>query len=348
MSCYHPLKGFPIGISSETGKTQYKVTSYDVDHLEMIEQDKWIQAPDDYVSPYAYHVVKDFVQIPCGQCVGCRLDYSREWANRCLMELEYHPESWFVTLTYDDDHIPWSEAVNKETGEITKHQTLVKKDFQDFMKRLRKNYATKYPDAPPLRFYACGEYGSQSFRPHFHAIIYGLHLDDLSFYKRTELGDILYNSSFLDDCWHHQGYAVVGSVTWESCAYVARYIMKKLKGDAAQFYEEMNITPEFTLMSRKPGIAKQWYLDHPGIYDFEFIHISTPRGGKAIMPPRYFDKLYDVEYPGEMAAIKENRKKFAEETTRRKMAECSYSYLQMLYVEEQEKKARIKSLTRRI
>lgn len=348
MACYHPLKGFKIGINEKTGKPQYKIVPYTTDHIELNSNGVWQPMFDSWLSDGARDWKQEFVQIPCGQCIGCRLDYSREWANRCVMELGYHKESWFITLTYDNDHVPWSdEFVNPETGELLRHQTLVKKDFQDFMKRLRRNYEYKYPDSDPLRFYACGEYGSTSFRPHFHAIIYGLHLDDLVIYGKNEQGDILYNSQFISDCWHNKGFAVIGQVTWESCAYVARYIMKKLKGDQAKFYEENHIVPEFTLMSRRPGIARQYYDDHPNMYEFDFLNLSTPSGGKKIKHPRYFDRLYDIEYPEEMKIIKDKRKSIADSIQFDKLLHCSYNYLEMLSVEEEHKKAQIKALQRR-
>lgn len=350
MACYHPLKGFKIGVSEKTGKNQYKIVPYTTDHIELYPDGVWYPSDNTFISALArdWSNSSEFVQIPCGQCIGCRLDYSREWANRCLMELEYHSESWFITLTYDDDHVPWSECTHPETGEIIHHQTLRKKDFQDFMKRLRKNYAEKFPEAEKLRFYACGEYGSNTFRPHFHAIIYGLHLDDLVFYGRNAQGDILYNSRFISECWHNQGYAVIGQVTWESCAYVARYIMKKLKGEQAEFYELNNISPEFTLMSRRPGIARQWYDDHPDIYEYDLITLKTPKGGKLIKPPRYFDKLYDVEYPLDMARIKAYRESFAHANMIDKLNRTSYNYLEMLAAEEAHKQVSIKALTRRL
>lgn len=350
MACYHPLKGFKVGIHEKTGKANYKIVPYDTDHLELYPDGVWRPVFDSFHSALArdWTDSEDFVQIPCGQCIGCRLDYSRQWANRCLMELEYHKESWFITLTYDDNHVPWSECVHPETGEITQHQTLRKKDFQDFMKRLRKNYSVKYPDAEKLRFYACGEYGSQTFRPHFHAIIFGLHLDDLVLYGRNAQGDTLYNSQFISDCWHNNGYAVIGQVTWESCAYVARYIMKKLKGDQAEFYELNNIVPEFTLMSRRPGIARQWFDDHPDIYEYDLITLKTPKGGRLIKPPRYFDKLYDIDDPVDMAKIKMYRESFAKQDILEKLKHTSYNYLEMLQAEEDHKKASIKALQRRI
>ena len=114
------------------------------------------------------------VPLPCGQCIGCRIDYSRQWANRCLLELKYHDSAWFCTFTYDDDHVPRTYYPDPETGEAIPALTLQKRDFQLLMKRIRKKF-----ENDKIRFFMSGEYGSQTFRPHYHAILFGLHLDDL-------------------------------------------------------------------------------------------------------------------------------------------------------------------------
>lgn len=205
------------------------------------------------------------ILVPCGKCVGCRLEYSRQWANRCMLELQYHDSAYFVTLTYDDYHVPRSYYADPETGEAQASLTLDKRDWQLFMKRLRK----AHPD-DKIRFFMCGEYGPNTFRPHYHAIIFGLHLDDLVPWSRSDQGYQYYRSESLERAWSVKttfdgidgetcatplapiGYALVGEVTWETCAYTARYIMKKLNGPEAQFYSDFNLQPPFVLMSRKP------------------------------------------------------------------------------------------------
>lgn len=303
----------------------------------------------------ASRVVRDFIEIPCGKCIGCRLDYSRQWAYRCMLELEYHDEAHFVTLTYNDDHIPVSAYGDPSTGEAIDAYTLDKRDFQLFMKRLRK----AFPD-DDIRYYACGEYGSSTFRPHYHAIIYGLHLDDLQECGRSPAGFPYYTSPKLQRAWsiYHPatkdkeawydpiGFVSVGDVTVESCAYVARYIMKKQKGDDAVFYDLHNVIPEFTLMSRKPGIGRQWYEDHPDLYDFEYINLKTDNGGLKFRPPRYYDKLFDVDDPDRMKQIKETRKCAAELITAAKLRKTNLSYTELLSVEERKKQESIKKLKR--
>lgn len=355
MACYHPLKAFPIGLT-DAGKTKYKIVPFAVHHIEVQQNGTFIPVSTDFLSPYARKNIVEFIQIPCGQCIGCRLEYSRQWANRCMLELEYHDSAYFVTLTYDDDHVPVSYYGDPDTGLATPSLTLRKRDFQLFMKRLRK----AFPD-DHIRFFASGEYGSQTFRPHYHAIIFGLHLDDLILYKKSPDNKFSYfNSASLQRCWSviesrknstnplavPIGFAVVAPVTWETCAYTARYVMKKLKGPEAVFYEEFNIEPPFTLMSRKPGIARQWYEDHPDCYDYEYINVSSEQGGRKFRPPKYFDSLLEIDDPDKLLELKETRRRMAEASKAAKLESTTMSYLELLQVEENNKMDKLKKLER--
>lgn len=337
MPCYHPLKGFPVGLTAND-KVKYRITSFNTHHVEIRSDGSSVDCPSDFVSPYSRKVVTDYVEIPCGRCIGCRLQYSRQWADRCMMELSYHKSSYFVTLTYDPEHLPTSEFIDEETALVSEIGTLEKRDFQLFMKKLRNHL----PDQK-LRYFVAGEYGSNG-RPHYHAIIFGLELDDLVLYKKNAQGDKLFTSKLLTDLWS-RGIVVLGDVTWESCAYTARYIMKKQFGKGAEIYKKFNIEPEFTLMSRKPGIAKQFYLDN-SVYDSDFITMSTPNGGIKFKPPRYFDKLYEIDYPEESAERKANNRKFSEDYNSLKLERTSLSYLEMLEAEESVKEHSLKSLGR--
>lgn len=188
--------------------------------------------------------------LPCGQCIGCRVSRSSDWATRCMHESSLHDENSFLTLTYDDDHLP--------------HQgQLVYPHFQDFMKRLR------YRVGKPLRFYMCGEYGENFDRPHFHAILFGhAFYDDRLLLKRTDSGS-LYSSAFLDSVWKF-GMCSVGDVTFDSAAYVARYVVKKVTGkNADEHYtrvdgmtgEVYQKVPEFSRMSLQNGGIGAGWLD---------------------------------------------------------------------------------------
>ncbi len=313
MSCYHPQNAVVLGVDPSTGKKKLKFLGSDV------------------VASTLYPG-KELLQVPCGQCIGCRIDRSRQWANRCMLELQYHDSAFFVTLTYDDFHVPKSYYADPETGEAHTSLTLCKRDFQLWMKRLRKKFSED-----KIRFFACGEYGGQTKRPHYHAIVFGLHLYDLVKYKTVKEGDsyyTYYNSDSLQDTWPN-GFVVVGQVTWESCAYVARYVTKKLSGEQADFYKKFNLVPEFSDMSRRPGIARQYYDDHgKEIYDNAYINVSTSKGGRKFKPPRYFDRLFDEDFPGALDELKEHRKRVAQGVLESKMKRTNLSPLEIHEVEE--------------
>lgn len=325
MACYKPLKGFEVGITINN-KPKYLIKPYDT------------------VLYNENGTIKEYIEIPCGRCTGCRLAYSRMWADRCMAEATLHQDSYFVTLTYDNDHLPYK--IDQETGEILNKglATLNKRHVQLFMKRLRKNY--QYDNK--IRFFLAGEYGAQSLRPHYHLILFGLQLDDLKFYKKTPLGFNLYNSEFLDEVWQFQGHVVIADVTWETCAYTARYIMKKQTGKGSDIYERNNIIPEFTLMSRKPGIARDFYEKHK----LDFLqhgetNISTLKGGRKIPKLKYFDKFLDLEYPIENRVNKDIIKKKMEVIKAKKLENTDKSYLEMLETEENNKQKRIEKLQRK-
>ena len=332
MPCYHPLKAIASG-KTENGKTNYRFIT-----------ETWLL---NYKVKYGHDFAPDKIQkIPCGQCIGCRLEHSRQWANRCMLELQYHDSSYFVTLTYDDEHVPRSFYPDPATGEANISLTLSKRDFQLFMKRLRKKFSDDH-----IRFFMSGEYGSSTFRPHYHAIIFGLHLSDLTVYKRSTQGFTYFNSESLQSCWSDKdgrplGFAVVAPVTWETCAYTARYVMKKLRGEEAEFYRKFNIQPEFSLMSRRPGIARQYFDEHPDIYDSDFINVSTDKGGRKFKPPRYYDRLFDLENPEKMQEIKDIRKKMAVAAQAAKLQRTELCEEDYLMVEERRKENQIKSLRR--
>ena len=343
MACYHPLKGYKIGLT-ENGKPNYYITSYNTHHVELRSNSAPVACESSYVSPYSQHSIYEFIEIPCGKCLGCRLAYSRMWADRCMAEATLHEQSYFVTFTYNNDNVPLNEYVDGETGEIKKSMTLVKRDFQLFMKRLRKNY----PYENKIRFFMSGEYGGDTARPHYHAILFGLKLDDLVLYKKTNLGFNTFTSEFLSRCWENKGFVVVADVTWETCAYTARYILKKQTGSDAQVYDVYNLQPEFTLMSRKPGIAREFFEKNKLDYlRYGETDISTPTGGRKIRSTKYFDKFLDVEYPLERELIKETQKAQMALVKREKLKKTSLSYLEMLEVSEDIKKNRIKKLPRK-
>lgn len=340
MSCYHPLKGFIIGIN-ENGKKDLKICPYDTECVFLpFGSEKWER--HGYVldsSVVKGRVVTDFIPIPCGQCVGCRLEHSRQWAVRCMLESEYHDENYFITLTYDEDNVPVNEYIS-EDGEILESLSLRMKDVQDFIKRVRRHFEYRGEDG--FRYFYCGEYGETSARPHYHMIAFGLHLDDLVFYKSTPYGN-LYTSEFLSSKWS-KGYVIIGGVSFESCSYVSRYIMKKQKGKGAEVYERYNIAPEFILMSRDPAIGKEYFQDHfDDIYSSDTVVLD---GGQLSVPPRYFDTMMSKIDEELMEDIKLKRRDIAESIQAYKLTLSDRDYQMQLQHAENNKISQIKKLAR--
>lgn len=246
-------------------------------------------------------------QIGCGQCKSCRFDKSRQWANRCMDEsLMHEPHTnHFLTLTYNNDNIPYNHSL------IPKHLTT-------FWKSLRKKgYKVKY--------YACGEYGDETARPHYHAIMYGLEIMDKTFHKASN-GNNIYTSPHLTQIWG-KGHIYIGGVTFESCAYVARYVMKKWKGrknlETYRQYDRLNentgeihnIEPEFSRISK--GIGKTFYNKFKSdIYQEGTDGTVISRGGKKSKPSSYYENMYELESEEnfeQVITIKERRKDFHKE-----------------------------------
>ena len=337
--CTSPLKGFILG-TKDNGKYDLKVTSYDVDHLEVTDNGlvKKYKPPVTGLNS----VVSDFLELPCGQCIECRLNRSRQWANRCMLEATYHPQSLFLTLTYDNEHLPTNEIITPD-GEIAYVGTLVKSDMSKFMKALRQEYS--YHHDNELRFFGCGEYGSDTMRPHFHIIVFGLLLDDLVFHHKNFQGDMFFTSETLQKCWRNKGFVLASDVTWDTCAYTARYIMKKHLGKDKVFYEDNCLEPEFINMSRRPGIARQYYEDHPEIFDYDYI--SVPGVDKPIYPPRYYEHLYEMDFPDDAAKRKEKKIADIVEQKNQILEKSSLNYVDYLKVKEYNLEKRIKGLVRK-
>lgn len=326
MTCYNPIKAFVIGTNLD-GKKVHKFAN-----KEQRNQD-WLYFNGKYY--YEYDL------LPCGHCLGCTMKRSRDWATRMMLELESHDRACFITLTYNDDNLPLSHYVDSN-GEEQLSFTLVKSDFQKFMKRLRKHYSDMN-----IRFFACGEYGSKTKRPHYHAIVYGIDFsEDRQIWQTTKDGFIEYRSPTLEKLWKF-GYSMIAEVNWNTCAYVSRYCTKKKYGVQNIYYQTFNILPEFNLMSRRPGIASEWFKEHGDeVYINQEIFLTNLKGGMTVRPPAYFDKLYDLENPEEMKEIKEARKAIAEEEMKKKLSKTDMNLYEMLEAERRMKEQRLKSLRR--
>lgn len=261
--------------------------------------------------------------IRCGNCIGCMIDDSRDWAARCMHEAKLHTHNCFITLTFNDEHLPPTPSLDHRT-------------FQTFIKRLRENalsketavlrqlvradrtnLSTTNTKAPPpqnahsvppegeptpdarmravIRYHMCGEYGPLNSRQHYHANMFGINFADRKYYKTTEAGYRLEKSETLDKIWGN-GYASIGQLTWETAAYTARYNMKKA-GEKNKKWEIINLEtgeiiirePEYQRMSRNPGIGKNWIK--------QFKTDVYPRGtilinGHESTTPRFYDDYY--------------------------------------------------------
>lgn len=238
--------------------------------------------------------------IPCAQCIGCRLERSRQWALRMAHEASLHDSNLFLTLTYNDENLPKYNSLNKTHPQL-------------FIKRLRKKFGKG------IRFFLAGEYGELTLRPHYHAIMFNFSLPDLKFYKKTHDGQYLRTSRILDDLWGH-GECKVGNVTFESAAYVARYVVKKVTGKAAAAHYGHRI-PEFSHMSLKPGIGALWYEKYlEETYPSDYV----VHDGKRMRPPKAYDKRLEKDdeklYRSVRSARIQNAKSHAADQTPDRLA----------------------------
>lgn len=236
--------------------------------------------------------------IPCGWCVGCQLDKARNWAVRCYHEASLYVENCFVTLTYDDENLPPFGG-------------LVKRDLQLFLKRVRKQYGAG------IRFFACGEYGEKLGRPHFHICFFNFDFRDKQYWTERN-GYRVYVSEALGRLWS-AGLHEIGEMSFEAAAYTARYCLKKVKrGEQDGYYtrlvletgELVPVEPEFTVMSRRPGIGHAWFNRYLGdVFPDDFVVVR----GVPVRVPRYYELQLEKLDPVEFARIKAERREDAME-----------------------------------
>lgn len=220
------------------------------------------------------------VKVPCGFCLECRKRHARGWAIRCMHEAALHERNCFITLTYADKHLP-------------PYRSLDRRAFPLFMKRLRKEFSHE-----KMRYYHCGEYGDRSRRPHYHALIFGFDFPDKAEWGVRD-GISIWRSGRLEALWPF-GYSELGSVTFESAAYAASYVLKKADkvGKKKMWYCDAvtgamhEIEPEYATMSRGGrvgrGVAHGWYEKYGAEVDrLE----SVVMAGKVLPVPRYYDEL---------------------------------------------------------
>lgn len=213
--------------------------------------------------------IKSGLMVPCGHCVACRIARTREWAVRLYHEKSSWKETSFVTLTYDDDHLPVNNSLSK-------------RELQLFFKRLRKQIVTN-----KIKYYACGEYGENTDRPHYHAIIYGFD------------GCSVKGSDLLKDEWP-LGFVKCGSVTFDSCRYVCQYVQKKYDGLLAEKTYGCR-EPPFQLQSL--GLGKDFALKHA---DQIRNNLDITIDGKHVGIPKYYVKKLGLELEMRTKAVESN------------------------------------------
>ncbi len=273
------------------------------------------------------------VNIPCRKCIGCKQGIQRDWAVRCFHEAQLHTTQWtepltrvtteipnscFITLTYDDEHMP-------------KDQVLEHGDFQRFMKRLRIRRQRRHEKiglvvpTKPIRYFMCGEYGGKTARPHYHSIIFGETFDDQ--YTFTENNKLITMSYELDDLWSQPAYdngpvtnigrATVDPFSFAGASYVAGYVAKKaaIFGDQGPIKEAIDghgavtfapLSPEYRRMSTHPGLGADWIRkpeNLAAVYENDCVKISE----STFHPPKYYDSILEQERPDLVADIIKQR-----------------------------------------
>lgn len=205
------------------------------------------------------------VEYPCGRCVGCQQARQRSWALRIQHEAATHSQNSFITLTYDDAHY---------------YPSLVYGDFKRFLRRLVASLG-------PARYFVAGEYGSQTGRPHWHAVLFGR-----TFPRMSQLSGSLYRSPVLEGLWPY-GFSSIGSVNPQTARYVAKYAVKSTRARAREVVhlatgEIVPIVPEFARMSLNPGLGAAWFDRY-----WEDVYAARDGvvfpGGSTLPPPRYYD-----------------------------------------------------------
>lgn len=294
MACYNPMCGEWNGEYTNDGKKKIVIKSKFYHEFDAQDINKF--------------------QIPCGKCLGCRLDYAKRWSDRMILEYDHTKKAVFITLTYNDDNLP-DPVINEETGEVC--FPLVKLDVSTFMKNLRSRvpYVSR---KEKLRFFASGEYGPTTHRPHYHLILFGTDLEEigniagLEFAGKNELKQIYWNSPFLNNVWN-KGFVQVSEASYDTMNYVARYTAKKAQGDS--YAKDNGIQEEFSLMSRNPGIGAFYAQEHEDdVRKTKGIYVS---GKKFIHWPSYLiEKVYSDQ---ELSEIKESRRADAIENNWQKL-----------------------------
>lgn len=280
-NCLNPLRLF------EVDKDTRKVFGKEVNHVEVGYDGTIIPCKSIYINPDSHHAIFSYREIPCRTCYNCRKSHALKWSERVVAEMAYHDSAYFLTLTYNNKHLP-----RTEDGKMTINSS----DLQKFWKRLRKSQKNK------IKYFACSEYGS-GFRPHYHAIVFGLELDDLELYSHDYEADTdLFISNYINDIWSVDGeaigFATVGEANIATARYVAGYVDKKLKSNRSNYwYKQFGIEPEKLFISN--GIGLQAYEDKIKEDLFDKNYNVSVFNGHQIHHNNYFASKYKESNPEE-------------------------------------------------
>lgn len=239
------------------------------------------------------YLPKKNITVPCGHCIECLQQRSVEWSYRLAVEAKSHEKNCFLTLTYNDDSLPFDFCVSR-------------RELQLFVKRLRKEIAPTR-----VRFFGCGEYGKKRGRPHYHLVVFGWSPDDLFYLGKDKKGTVLYRSATVEKCWKKGFSSVAIDMTPEVLKYVAKYMQKRPPGRAAPFVQ----------MSNRPGIG------YNGIDEKLVKSDKLYMNGHFIKLPRYY--LKKLEERGiDLTELKGNRKKRAEQYAAEQFVQVGNSSVQ--------------------
>ena len=267
MTCFNPLLAERVSPRSMKYDPKHKIKIYSTEKM-------LLDLPQRESGS-----VSEFFYVPCGRCIGCRIDKARDWAVRIMCESYTSQSAWFLTLTYDNEHMD--------------EFSLEKKHLQDFIKRLRDKVRAYDPDIK-VRYFGCGEYGDKSGRRHYHLIVWNLpNLLIAPKPQSVSSGNILYSSELLNQIWE-KGFVVLGNVSPESAQYVARYTLKK---QGTKDYSDVDIESPFLLMSTRPGIGYDYCMNNKNRLTLDWKILI---GHQYAHIPRYFMRLLeDDPYYGE-------------------------------------------------
>lgn len=294
MSCFHPLKMYRL-VDPRTGELSgmFSYHGYVNDFMDFLKENPDVQG---YVCP-------------CGVCSGCRSDYAKSWADRLALEAvaQGSDRAWFVTLTYDDEHLPVVKTVDRATLKVGMFPNIRMDDVSSWLKRVRSRL-----HQPGIRFFAAAEYGSLG-RSHYHVILFA-DLPDVRPSRPTDDLEVqslpkgVFFSPVLQECWS-KGYVSVCKADYAAMRYVAGYTAKKLKGAYNEAYKKLvemvaadspdvvEQDPEQARMSRRPGIGVPW-IEVGDVERAERsgeIYVTGVSGSQRVGLPKLFGRYLNLD-----------------------------------------------------